>query len=302
MAFVVLGNITVDEAMRTPVWPSPGQTVVVGAPARDLGGKGANQALVLKRAGGDVRFVAAIGEDDLARWIGETLAANGFSSADLIRLPMPSDRSLIFVGPNGENAIASITECSAAVSEAQARAALIGTRGQDVLILQGNLSLDATRAACEEARARQLLTCFNPSPLRDGFASLLPLIHLLVVNEGEAAQLSGGASHSPEDMVRLLHQAGAGDVVLTLGARGSLAFGRSGAASIAATHVAAAVDTTGAGDTYMGMLAAGLYKRALPLVSAMRAASAAAALTVMRPGTWSAFPTKAEIETIFAGL
>jgi ribokinase len=301
MAFVVLGNITVDEAMNTPVWPSPGQTVVVGAPVRDLGGKGANQALVLKRAGGDVRFVAAIGDDDPAQWICETLAANGFSSADLLRLPMASDRSLIFVSPRGENAIASVTDCSAAVSEGQARAALAGTRPLDVLILQGNLSVTATRAACEEARARHLLTCFNPSPLRDGFASLLPLVDLLVVNEGEAAQLSGGALHSPEDMGRLLHQAGAGDVVVTLGVRGSVAFGRSGKASAAATTVAA-VDTTGAGDTYMGVLAAALYSRDLSLAAAMKAASAAAALTVTRLGTWSAFPTEAEIETIFATL
>jgi ribokinase len=302
MAFVVLGNITVDEAMHTPIWPSPGQTVVVGAPVRDLGGKGANQALNLKRAGGDVRFVAAVGDDDLARWVGEILAADGLSPENLIRLPKPSDRSLIFVHPNGENAIASVTECSAAVSEAQARAAVANARAGDVLVLQGNLSFEATRAACREARERELSTCFNPSPLREGFASLLPLVDLLVVNEGEAIRLSGVVSDSPEATILRLHQAGAGDVVLTRGARGSVAFGRRGAASVKATPVATPVDSTGAGDTYMGVLAAALYARDLPLSLAMKAASAAATLTVARRGTWSAFPTKDEIDAIFVGL
>ena len=76
------------------------------APVRDLGGKGANQALILKRAGAEVRFVAAIGRDETAGWVAERLAAEGFRVADLMRLAQPTDRSLIFVSPEGENAIA----------------------------------------------------------------------------------------------------------------------------------------------------------------------------------------------------
>ncbi len=299
MAFIVLGNVTVDEAMTTPVWPTPGETVVVGQPRRDLGGKGANQALVLRHAGEAVRFVAAIGQDDLAEWIVETLELDRFDTAALLRLPMPSDRSLIFVGPDGENAIASITGCSAAITPEDAVAALRGTAAGDVLVLQGNLSLAATEAACLEARRRGALTAFNPSPLQAGFVTLLPLVDLLVVNEGEAVQLAG--AQAPQDMLRHLHRAGAADVVLTLGGRGSMSFGGRGAAEAAAQTVTV-LDTTGAGDTYMGVLAAGLFGRRLPMAMAMKAASAAAAITVGRRGTWSAFPTVPEIASVFALL
>jgi ribokinase len=299
MAFLVLGNITVDETMAAPVWPTPGETIVVGSPVRDLGGKGANQGLILKRAGAEVRFVAAIGRDEAADWVAERLAAEGFRVEDLIRLALPTDRSLIFVSPNGENAIASIIGCSMAISEDGAAAALAGAKRGDVLVLQGNLSLATTRAACQEARRLGLRTMFNPSPMQAGFRQLLPLVDLLVLNEGEARLLGGEDDF--DALAKGLHAAGAGDVVLTLGLRGSRAFGLRGQ-TFAAARPVAAVDTTGAGDTYAGVLAAALYDRDLPMAAAMAAASAAAALTVGRRGAWAAFPSAAEIAAIFAAI
>jgi ribokinase len=299
MTFLIIGNVTVDETMACSAWPAAGETVVVGAPVRDLGGKGANQALILKRAGAEVRFVAAIGRDETAGWVAERLAAEGFIVDDLIRLAAPTDRSLIFVNPAGENAIASIIDCSMGVAEDQAAAAVIGARSGDVLVLQGNLSLATTRAAAEEARRAGLRTMFNPSPIQPGFRDLLPLVDLLVVNESEALQLGGG--QDPEALASTLREAGAKEVVLTLGARGSMALGPQGRA-VAAAQPVAAVDTTGAGDTYAGVLAAALYHRGLPMARAMVAASAAAALTVGRRGVWAAFPSDAEIAAIFASL
>ena len=299
MAFLVLGNITVDETMDTAVWPKPGETIVVGSPVRDLGGKGANQALILKHAGAEVRFVAAIGRDEAADWVVERLAAEGFRVADLVRLAQPTDRSLIFVNPEGENAIASIIGCAKAMSKDRAAAALAGARRGDVLVLQGNLSLATTRLAFEEAHRHGLLTMFNPSPMQAGFRDLLPLVDLLVLNESEA-RLLGGAQDF-DALARALHEAGAGDVVLTMGSRGSTAFGRRGHAVAAALPVGA-VDTTGAGDAYAGVLAAALYARGLPMMDAMAAATAAAALTVGRRGAWAAFPSAAEIAAIFASV
>jgi ribokinase len=299
MAFLVLGNITVDETMDAARWPTPGETIVVGSPVRDLGGKGANQALILKRAGAEVRLVAAIGCDEAADWVAERLAAEGFRVADLMRLAQPTDRSLIFVSPEGENAIASIIGCAMAISKDRAAAVFAGARRGDVLVLQGNLSLATTRAACEEARRLGLRTMFNPSPMQAGFRDLLPLVDLLVLNESEA-RLLGGAQ-DVDASARALHEAGAADVVLTLGSRGSTAFGRRGHAVAAALPVGA-VDTTGAGDAYAGVLAAALYVRGLPMAGAMAAASAAAALTVGRRGAWAAFPSAAEIAAIFASV
>jgi ribokinase len=299
MTFLVLGNVTLDEAMAAPIWPTPGQTVVVGPPVRDLGGKGANQAVILKRAGAEVRFVAAIGQDDTSEWIADRLVAEGFSAADLIRLPLPTDRSLIFVGAEGENAIASIIGCSMAIPEGRAVAALSGARRDDILVLQGNMSFAATLAACREARRLGLQTVFNPSPMQPGFRTLLPLVDLLVLNESEARDLAG--AQDAGDLAKALHGTGAANVVVTLGPRGSAACGLRGQA-VAAARSVAVVDTTGAGDTYAGVLAAGLFVRGLAMDSAMKAAAAAAALTIGRRGAWAAFPSAAEIEAIFASV
>jgi ribokinase len=298
MTFIILGNITADEVMAAAAWPEPGRTIVVGAPVRDLGGKGANQAIVLKRAGAEVRLVAAIGHDEAGAWMARGIAAEGLSPGDLIRLPLPSDRSLIFVAPSGENAIASIITCSEAVTAADAHAALTGAGAGDVLVLQGNLSLGTTRAACVAARAAGLPVLFNPSPMREGFFDLLPMIDLLVVNEGEAIELAGPLA--PEPLLQHLQAAGAGAVVMTLGARGAMALGRFGAAAVPAEPVEA-VDTTGAGDSFMAVLAAALFQRQLSIAAALRIAAAAAAITVSRRGTLSAFPSAAELAALFRG-
>lgn len=296
LMFIVLGNITVDEFMTASSWPAPGQTVIVDAPRRDLGGKGANQAIVLKRARTDVRLIAAIGQDDLGGWIVDGIVAEGLAATDLIRLPFPSDRSLIFVGPTGENAIASVVSCAEAITETQAHAAVARVQPEDILVLQGNLTEAATLAACRAARAKGMRTIFNPSPMRGGFTHLLPLIDLLVVNESEAAQLA--CSDEPDRWLRILHEAGAGDVVVTLGDRGAMALGRSGRATTPAMPVDV-IDTTGAGDTFTGVLGAALFARGLPLGAALHAASAAAAVTVTRAGALAAFPTADEIEAAF---
>src|ERR1700678_4184940 len=112
--FLVLGNATIDELMTVDTWLAPGQTVVVGPPRRDLGGKGANQALVLSRTGAPVRFVDAIGRDAEGDWIAERLHAEGLSD-DLVRVDAATDRSLIFVNPEGENAIASTVAAAGSI-------------------------------------------------------------------------------------------------------------------------------------------------------------------------------------------
>ncbi len=89
--FLVLGNVAVDEFMAAPAWPAPGATVLVGAPWRDLGGKGANQAIVLRRCGVELRFVATIGADPDGDWIAANLAAEGLAADHLIRLPGSSE-------------------------------------------------------------------------------------------------------------------------------------------------------------------------------------------------------------------
>ncbi len=138
---------------------------------------------------------------------------------------------------------------------------------------------------------------FNPSPIQPGFAALLPLVDLLIVNQGEAERLGGAGA--PEAVVEALRRAGAGAVALTLGAHGSLF-----ADATDLIHTPAltppVVDTTGAGDTFAGRSRRRALSSRLAPPAALAAATAAAALTVQRPGAASAFPSRAEIEAIFA--
>jgi ribokinase len=293
--FLVLGNVTIDEAMATDTWLAPGQTIVVGAPKRDLGGKGANQALVLSRTGAPVRFVAAIGRDAEGDWAAARLAAEDLSEADLLRVDYPTDRSLIFVSGEGENAIASTVAAAQSIDAARARSLVAALAPGDALLLQGNLSLAATRAALETARSVGARTIVNPSPIQSGFAELLPLIDMLVLNEGEASRIGGVVD--PAAAAGTLRAAGAGAVVLTLGGRGALYLNETGANQMPAPSVTV-VDTTGAGDTFIGVLVGALYHAGLPWAAAIEAAIAAAALTVQRAGTLAAFPSRAEIAAI----
>ncbi|MEQ1771640.1 MAG: PfkB family carbohydrate kinase [Devosia sp.] len=295
MTFLVLGNVAIDESMAAPAWPHPGATVLVGQPGRDLGGKGANQALVLARAGALVRFVATIGSDDAGRWIGVALATEGLDTTGLVTLPGASDRSLIFVAPSGENAIASTSHCSDALTPAHAEAALAEAASGDVLITQGGLNAETTAAAFAAARRKGMTIVFNPSALRDGFDRLTGLADLLVLNHLEARQLAGDAP--PPDLARTLRSRGTRTVLITLGAGGALADGPDGTHHVDAVP-AEVVDTTGAGDCYLATLAAALHHHCMPLQSAMRAAAAAASITVTRRGTRAAFPTAAELARI----
>jgi ribokinase len=293
--FLVLGNAAIDEIIQAPVLPTRGATVLVGAPVRDLGGKGANQAIVLQRATGDVRFVATTGDDAAADWIVAALREEGLDTSHLVRIPGASDRSLIFVAPNGDNAIASTSHCSDALTPAHAEAAVAAAQPGDVLLLQGGCAVETNRAAILAAKARGLRIVFNPSAMRPGFETLLEGIDLVVVNAGEAAQLVGEGT--PAAQADRLTACGVIDAVVTLGARGSVAAGRSGVHAVPAVHVAA-VDTTGAGDTYLAVLAAALFARHAPMPAAMARAAAAAAITVSRPGTRAAFPTREELAGI----
>ncbi len=289
MRFLVLGTVMIDEAMAVSVFPAPGATIIAGPVQRDLGGKGANQAIVLERCGADVRLVAPVGEDADAEWVAGELAAAGLDIADLVPLDRPTDRSLIFVGPAGENAIASIVEAAEGVDARLAEESVSGLGPGDLLVMQGNMTLDATRAALTAARRRGARTLLNPSPIRDGMAGLVPLADCLVVNEGEAALLSG--SDDPASAARRLIEAGAGTVVVTLGSRGALAAQGGDVVAVAAEPVEA-VDTTGAGDTFAAVFAAARYDRGLALRDSLTAAARAAAITVSRKGTRAAFPSR----------
>ncbi|WP_108658714.1 PfkB family carbohydrate kinase [Acuticoccus kandeliae] len=281
---VVIGNATRDVTYRLDRLPLPGETRLADATMNDCGGKGLNQAVAAARAGGRVAFFAAVGDDAVAEAIRAALAAEPHIEAHLwTRHGRASDESVILLDAAGENAIVSTAACARSVTAAEVVDALTRSAAGDILLMQGNLSLEATRAGLAAARARGLLTLWNPAPCPPGAADLLPLADLLVVNKGEAEAIFGAVpSTRPAHAARL---------VVTLGAEGARIFDGTARIAIAAPAVSA-LDTAGAGDAFVGTLAAGLAA-GLALPNAAAAAVAQAALVVTRPGTLGAIRTLA---------
>ncbi|HUC17325.1 MAG TPA: PfkB family carbohydrate kinase [Acetobacteraceae bacterium] len=291
---IVIGNATLDETFALESLPRRGESVLSGPPTRDPGGKGANQALLLARAGLAVRFVARIGRDPEGAFLRARLEAEGLA-AGLIEGAEPTDRSVILIDRTGENCIVTTAAAADALTPADAERALAEASAETLLLLQGNLSFETTRAALTAARARGLVTIFNPAPVKDQFARLWPLASLVVLNEQEAERLAGTAG---EEGLRRILAAGAESAVVTLGAQGALLLHEAGLETCAAAP-AEPVDTTGAGDTFTAILAAARFAHRLGWTDALAAAAAAASITVGARGVFASFPTRPAISRIF---
>jgi ribokinase len=286
MRATVIGNAALDETLSVAALPRPGASIHARELSRDLGGKGVNQAVVLSRAGIEVTLIAPIGPDPRGAEIRDRLAAEGLSGA-LVTVEAPSDLSMILATKDGENAVVTTHAAAEALTPEAAVSALTG----DLLVVQGNLSEATTRAVLAAARARGLATAANPSPLRPWFPGLWPLIDTVVLNEGEAEALG-----SPQALLA----AGVRQVVLTLGARGATLITATGEEHVPAA-AATVIDPTGAGDCFMATALASALRRGTTLdVRALRHGTQAAALTVARPGTLLAFPTREEMAAILA--
>lgn len=292
MKAFVIGNVALDETIAIEDFPRAGASIFGASLSRDLGGKGANQAIAMARTGLDCRLIAAIGRDARGQEITARLAAEVLH-ADLIAIEgVATDFSMILMASIGENAVITTREAAAGVTPGQARAALAGARPGDLLVMQGNLSVETTRAALMAARAAGMRTALNPSPLQPAFNALWPLVDTAFVNEGEAEALGGTDA---------LLAAGAGEVVLTLGAQGA-ALIRVGARIEVPAQAVSIVDTTGAGDCFMAVALASAALRGVALdARALAHAAAAAAHTVARAGTVSAFPDRRGMAAILAG-
>lgn len=295
----VIGNVAVDETISVATMPEAGASILGREETRDLGGKGANQAVVMARTGLPTTLVAAVGDDFRAQTIRDQLALEPLT-ANLVPLAgRSSDFSIIFTTPDGENAIVTTTDSAGSMRPEEAVASLAEIRAGDLLVIQGNLSEETTRGLLEEAKSRKLVTAFNPSPLRPYFASLWHMVDIVFLNRGEAKSLTGS---SDNEALNQLLQSGVRQVVLTLGSQGALLAGAGAEPALIPAFRTTAIDTTGAGDTFMAVALASAALRGVDLdTRAIGHAAAASALTVSRRGTRSAFPTPDELRSILAG-
>lgn len=291
MRAFVIGNVAVDETLSIEDFPRPGASIFGTALSHDLGGKGANQAIAMARTGLECRFAGAVGRDARGQEIARRLAVEGLP-ARLIEIDgVATDLSIILMAERGENAVITTREAAAALTPDMVRGVLDDAEPGDLLVMQGNLSAEATRAALSRARDLEMRTAINPSPLQPYFGQLWSLVDSAFVNEGEAEALGG---------IEALLAAGVDNVVLTLGGQGA-ALIRAGERTDVRAVPCEVIDTTGAGDCFMAVALASAALRGGALdARALEHAARAAAHTVARPGTVAAFPNRVEMARILS--
>ena len=291
----VVGNATLDTLSRLERFPQPGETVVARGADEDLGGKGANQAIVVARCGRSVRLRAAFGGDPPGERIRRALAEEGVGDG-LAIWPGPTDRCVVYVDSEGENTIVSLIEAARAFDPVGDMRGANDLAPGDWLLMQGNLRPEFTRACLSLAREKGACTALNPSPTYESTEYDWRQVDLAIVNRVEAVAL-GGAS-DPLEAAHALCGAGVRVVALTLGAEGAALIGPDGVFEAPAPRVDA-VDTVGAGDVFCGTLiaarAAGRDWR-----EALSVAVAAASVSVTRRGVLASFPTRGEMAALFA--
>jgi ribokinase len=277
-AVTVIGSVNLDLVASGAALPAAGETVVGATLARHPGGKGANQALAAARLGAAVRLIARVGADPFAD---EALALLQAEDVDLSRVQVdpavPTGVALIAVSPSGENQIVVASGANLAFAPEH----LPGPT-HDALICQLELPLETVAAAVAQARGFVTLNLAPAAPVPDAFFARADLI---VVNELEAAFYGDQ-----------LHKA-AGLVALTLGARGAELYRGEDRIAQAAPPKVTVVDTTGAGDAFVGALTLALVENQPP-AQALAFACAAGALAASRPGAQSSLPTRAEVDAI----
>lgn len=289
------GSINIDHVYRVPHLVRPGETLSSTDYQIVLGGKGANQTLALARAGGHVAHWGQLGKSD--EWALETLSQAGALVERVTLLDGPSGHTVIQVDDAGENAIVLFGGTNQAFSAEHIGELLASAERGDWLLLQNECN--AIDDVIRQALARGLKVAFNPAPMTPNIRELpLTELTLLFVNRGEAAALVDIDEHSEAaTLIAALQKALPGlDIVLTLGREGAWRIdGESGETHYQPARPVEAVDTTGAGDTFIGY-----YMEALQAdrdaATCLERATAAAALSVQRAGAATSIPTVDEVE------
>jgi len=291
---VVIGAVNVDLVVEVPSLPRPGETVIGADLTRHPGGKGGNQAVAAARAGAAVRFLGAVGSDPDGDRLVDGLRAEGIDTRFISRVASPTGAALIAVAPDGQNQIAVAAGANGHLEADAVDAALAGASH---VLISLEIPLAAAVRAVAEAMAAGCTVILNPAPAQRLPDAVLRADPILVLNERELVVV--GDSEDPGQAVNNLRAAGVNRIIETRGAAGARLHAPGGGASLASRTSATVVDTTGAGDTFCGVLAAWLTHGA-DLAEGARAANVAAGLSVERAGARDGMPDRDRIARLLA--
>lgn len=300
---VVIGSSNIDLIMKMERLPQLGETVTDAEFMQVYGGKGANTAVGAARAGGRVAFVNCVGEDAYTPMMLENYRRDGIDCSFIYHEKgLPSGHALVMVGKGGNNYLSVAPGANYRLDGEKIERALPLISEAAMVLLQYEVPAETNYRAIDLARERNIPVLWNFAPARDCDRSYLAKTSVLVVNEVEAAFLSGIPVRDTESAAAAagrLRKYGIPDVIVTLGEQGAWLSSEEGEVLVPAFRVEA-LDTTAAGDIFCGCLAVALVE-GRSRKEAVRFASAASALSVTRLGAQPSAPARAEIDAFLAG-
>ena len=290
----VVGSAMIDLTAYATVIPAPGQTLEGDLFTTGFGGKGANQAVIAAHCGAEVHFVGKLGRDLFGDSIAENFKKLGIDSEYVERSDTPNGVAHIWVDANGENRIIIIPGANHEIESKKAIEAIESIAGLAVVVAQCEIKQEVTLAAFSAAKKRGCVTILNPAPYQPLSEELLAVTDWIIPNETEFKELHGQDPTSDEALKKF--RPGKNSIV-TLGSEGAVLISSDGNLSRVSAPTVNAVDTTGAGDAFVGVFAFGLASGKNP-EDAMKLGVKVASMSVTRKGAQSSYPSQAEIETL----
>lgn len=290
MTIYNLGSLNIDLIFAVDRFPAIGETLTAKGLTRGLGGKGANQSVAAAKAGSTVHHIGLVGEDGV--WMKEALAGYGVDVTHTkVLTDENSGQATVYVDPTGENMIVIHIGANGCIDDALVETALADAKDGDWLILQNetNHVAEAARAA----RSRGMKVAYSTAPFEAAAVdAVLSDVDLLVMNEVESQQLAVALPGRKADLEQR-------DRLITLGKDGARLHMRDGTEFATAGFRVEAIDTTGAGDTFLGYFVSGLDTNMEP-EAALRRAAAAAAIQVTQRGASNAIPARKTVEAFLS--
>jgi ribokinase len=293
----VIGSSNTDMVVKAAKLPMPGETVIGSNFLMNPGGKGANQAVTAARLGGQVTFVAKVGNDLFGRQALQQFQRENINTAFVaMDSEHPSGVALIGVDAYGENSIMVAPGSNGHLDVMIVERALESIQGDAIILVQLEIPIPTVEFAIEKAHSKGWRVILNPAPVQAVDPKVIQHLHLITPNEHEAELLTGISVtdlSTAEQAAQRLHQYGVSNVAITLGPRGAYLHTKSVAKLVPVPSVTP-VDTTAAGDCFNGALAVALAE-GLDIDQAVSFACKAAAISVTRMGAQSSLPTRMEV-------
>jgi len=290
----VVGSAMMDLTAYAKYLPEPGQTLLGELFTTGFGGKGANQAVIAAHCGAQVHFIGKLGRDLFGDSIASNFSNVGIRSEYVEQSDSPTGVAHIWVDGNGENRIIIIPGANHEIESAKAVAAINSIENLSVVVAQCEIKQEVTLAAFKAAKARGCVTILNPAPYQELSQELLELCDWIIPNETEFRELHGELPTNDEILKSF--RPGRNSVV-TLGSAGAVLINADGTINRVSAPVVNAVDTTGAGDAFVGTFAFGLAS-GMNSMKALTLGIKVASLSVTKKGAQSSYPTQAEIATL----